>query len=275
MYIKCTAPTSSPENKIIEWEGTKEEGKTWAQAKTFFGALYKARRSYESDMKAHRSSFETANSFTQNPRNGVERSMDERSTDIAVTKVTTKFPTNQQVEYSDSLEESLLKANEYAATITSRAEADQTIIMAELKEQRKYTHLALDQNTKLMEMLVKSGMGGEATNATHDCRKKNKAERTCKNCKKSGYHEDDECFKLEKNAENCPGWYVKNQKQDGTGSQLVTFKNKNIIESNHMIKRILEIYQQNNTRTPLTSQVEAIDITPNKNINNIREDEDS
>ena len=57
--------------------------------------------------------------------------------------------------------------------------------------------------------------------------------------------------------------------------QLVTFKSKNIIESNHTIKRILEIYRQNNTRTPLTSQVEALDIALNENINNIREEADS
>ena len=89
--------------------------------------------------KAHRSSFETANIFTQNPRNGSERSMAERSMDTASTKATTKSPTNQWVEYSDSLEDSLLKAKKYAAAITSREEADQTSIMAELKEQRKQT----------------------------------------------------------------------------------------------------------------------------------------
>ena len=57
------------EKEFIEWDGTKEEDKTWAKSKTYFGALYRARRSYESDMKAHRSSFETANIFTQNPQN--------------------------------------------------------------------------------------------------------------------------------------------------------------------------------------------------------------
>ena len=65
---------------------------------------------------------------------------------------------------------------------------------------------------------------------------------------------------------------MKRQKQDGTGLQLVTFKSKNIIEYNQTIKRILEIYQQNNNRTPLTSQVEALDIPPNEKINNIREE---
>ena len=59
--------------------------------------------------------------------------------------------------------------------------------------------MALDQSTKIMAMLVKIGLGGEATDPTRDHRKKKKAERTCKNCKKSGYHEGDECFKLEKN----------------------------------------------------------------------------
>ena len=92
---------------FIEWEETKEKDKTWAKAKTYFDALYKARRSYESDMKAHRSSFETSNSFTQNPQNGSEQSTTERSTYTAATKATTKSPTSQWVEYSDSLEESL------------------------------------------------------------------------------------------------------------------------------------------------------------------------
>ena len=84
--------------------------------------------------------------------------------------------------------------------------------MEELKEQRKQTQLALDQNTKLMSMVVKSGMGGEATDPTRDRGKKKKAERTCQNCKKSGYHEDDECFTLENNANKRPTWYVKSQK---------------------------------------------------------------
>ena len=110
--------------------GDKGRGKTWAKAKTFFVALYKARRLYESDMKAHHSSFETANSFTQNPWHGSDRSMSERSTDTAATKATTKYPTNQLVDYSDILEDSLLEAKEYAAAITSKSEAVQTSIMA-------------------------------------------------------------------------------------------------------------------------------------------------
>ena len=57
--------------------------------------------------------------------------------------------------------------------------------------------------------------------------------------------------------------------------QLFTFKSKDIIESNHTIERKLEIYRQNNNRTPLTSQVEALTFPPTKNINNIREEADS
>ena len=76
----------------------------------------------------------------------------------------------------------------------------------------KKIQLALEQNTKLMAILVKSGMGGKATDPTCNRGKKNKAECTCKNCKKSGYHEDDECFTLEKNADKRPAWYVKSQK---------------------------------------------------------------
>ena len=83
--------------------------------------------------------------------------------------------------------------------------------MAELKEQRKQKQIALYQNTKLMAILVKSVLGGESQDHTRDRGKKKKAERTCKNCKKSGYHEDDECFTLEKNANKRPTWYVKIQ----------------------------------------------------------------
>ena len=125
------------EKEFIKWGGTKEEDKTWVKANTYFGALYKARTSYESDMKAHRSSFETAHRFTQNPHNESEHSTAERSADTPATKATTKSPTNQWVEYSDSLEDSLLEAKEYAAAITSKADTDQTSIMAELKEQIK------------------------------------------------------------------------------------------------------------------------------------------
>ena len=84
--------------------------------------------------------------------------------------------------------------------------------MVELKEKIKQPQLALDQNTNLMEIFVKSGLGGEAPDHTRDGGKKKKAERTCKNCKKSGYHEDDECFTLEKNASKRPKWYVKSKK---------------------------------------------------------------
>ena len=84
--------------------------------------------------------------------------------------------------------------------------------MTELKEQRKQTQLALYQNTKRMEMLVKSGLGVEAPDHTQYPGKKKKAEHTCKNFKKSGYHEDDKCFTLEKITAKRPTWYVKSQK---------------------------------------------------------------
>ena len=203
MYNRCTAPTSSPKKNSSSGR-RQRNSKKWAKAKTFFGALYKVRRSYENNMKAHRSSFETSNRLTENPWHGSERSMSERSTDTAATKATTKSPTNKWVEYSNSLEDSLLRAKEYTSAITPKAESDQTSIMAELKEQRKQIQLELDQNTKLMAMLVKSGMGGKSTYTTRDFRKKMKEECVCKNCKKSGYHEDDNCFTLEKNANKRP-----------------------------------------------------------------------
>ena len=52
----------------------------------------------------------------------------------------------------------------------------------------------------------------KAPDHTLNREKKKKSERMCKNCKKSGYHEDDECFTLEKNANKRPACYVKIQK---------------------------------------------------------------
>ena len=66
-------------------------------------------------------------------------------------------------------------------------------------------------------MLVKSGLRGETIDPTRDRGKKKKAERTCKICKKSGYHEDDKCFTLEKKANKRPTWYVKSQKKGWNG----------------------------------------------------------
>ena len=80
------------EKEFIEWEVTKEEDKTWAKAKTYFGALYRARRSYESDMKENLSSFETAHSLTKNPPNGSESNTTERNADTAATKAKKNCP---------------------------------------------------------------------------------------------------------------------------------------------------------------------------------------
>ena len=64
-------PISSP-NKIYRVRGDKGKGKNMGKSKDLFGALYKTRRLYQINMKAHRSSFETANTFTKNPHHGSE-----------------------------------------------------------------------------------------------------------------------------------------------------------------------------------------------------------
>ena len=40
------------ERKLTEWEEKAEADKSWADAKTYFGSLYKTRKKYNSDMKA-------------------------------------------------------------------------------------------------------------------------------------------------------------------------------------------------------------------------------
>ena len=51
------------EKDLTDWEAKTENAKTWTAATTYFGKLYQTRRSYESDMKAHRAGYESTNSF--------------------------------------------------------------------------------------------------------------------------------------------------------------------------------------------------------------------
>ena len=82
--------------------------------------------------------------------------------------------------------------------------------MNELKEQRKQTAAAMDQNTKLMATL-KSNLCGNGLN--------NESRAYCggtfthaeahmqKLWRDDVFHEDDDCFKVEKTKEKHPVWY--------------------------------------------------------------------
>ena len=78
----------------------------------------------------------------------------------------TAKPPNEWVQYTDSLEDSLIEAKEYAAAMTTKND-NQAKILEELREQRAQTKLVLEQNKKLMKLLAK-GMMISGTSNTSD-----------------------------------------------------------------------------------------------------------
>ena len=67
-------------------------------------------------------------------------------------------------------------------------------------------------NTKLLEMLATKGFTLDSTTNPNNNQKtrvrgKKVEKRLCGNCKREGYHYDDDCFGLEKNKANRPSWY--------------------------------------------------------------------
>ena len=71
----------------------------------------------------------------------------------------------------------------------------------------------MDQNTKLLALLTSGGHGKDTSSPATDSNNQTRGggvrreKRLCKNCKKEGYHEDEECFTLAKNATKRPSWY--------------------------------------------------------------------
>ena len=112
------------------------------------------------------------------------------------------------VEYSDSLEDSLTEAKEYAAALESKAERTQSALMTKIEP-------AMDQNTKLLALKAKGGFSSPKDDGKskeqHRCggQRGKKEPRVCNNCKDECYHEDDDCFKLEENKAQRPKWYIK------------------------------------------------------------------
>ena len=200
------------EREMTEWEETPEEDKTWATAKTYFGSLYKKRKKYNSDMKARGAGFESANSIAHSysPKNNASicggATVNTAASSVSARSSTTPLDKTQWVEYSDSLEDSLTEAKEYAAALEAKAEGSQASLLAKLE-------LAMEQNTKLMTLMAKGGLnnsaedGGAKDDKKTISRRPKKPPRLCKHCGEKGYHEDEQCFSLEKNKAKRPKWY--------------------------------------------------------------------
>jgi len=199
------------ERDMTEWEEKPEADKDWATAKTYFGSLFKKRKKYNSDMKARGAGFESANSVAQKyqpnpPSFSGDATVGTTTSSFSGRGSTTPLDKTQWVEYSDSLEDSLTEAKEYAASLEAKAAGDQATLLQKLE-------MAMEQNTKLLALMAKGGLsnnsdeGGAKDEKKTFTRRPRKKARLCKHCGEEGYHEDDQCFSLEKNKAKRPKWY--------------------------------------------------------------------
>jgi hypothetical protein len=115
------------------------------------------------------------------------------------------------LEYTTSLEGALENATEHTAAIT----LDNTTILQNLDAQQK---AILEQQAKFMALLSQTDLA-PLTPPTAPRNQRNRPNATtptegrriacfCNSCKKDKcYHEDDECFALDKNKDKRPSWY--------------------------------------------------------------------
>eukprot|EP00804_Cyclotella_cryptica_P029542 CCRYP_020578-RA/>CCRYP_020578-RA protein AED:0.38 eAED:0.35 QI:0/0/0/0.66/0/0/3/0/585 len=124
-------------------------------------------------------------------------------------------PSSQQtlVDYTNSIKGALKAATEHAASLTTA----QGELLQKLDQQHS---ILLAQNTKFLEMLAanstRTGTPFSTAPAESSTRQRTRDKkpsigpRFCNSCKKDKcFHEDDDCFVLEKNAAKRPAWYVK------------------------------------------------------------------
>ena len=114
-------------------------------------------------------------------------------------------PTNQQtmIKYTNSLESEIDNAREDAVSMTTTQET----LLQRLEDQQKTT---LRQQNKFMAMMKKTDEERRPrNNRSRERENRNQGEkRKCNSCgKEVVYHQDNECFLLEKNKDKRPSWY--------------------------------------------------------------------
>ena len=122
------------EKEMVVWENRLAINMDWEQAKNYFGALYKQRRSFNADMKAHRAGYESANSIGDNRQFNSAMSLAGLSTTSGNTKPTLASQYPEEFDaYTTTLEDALEDSKDYAASISTKANDDQSKIMLQLE----------------------------------------------------------------------------------------------------------------------------------------------
>eukprot|EP00804_Cyclotella_cryptica_P030544 CCRYP_014827-RA/>CCRYP_014827-RA protein AED:0.57 eAED:0.57 QI:0/0/0/0.5/1/1/2/0/398 len=172
-YVESMYASEMFDDKEMQaWEIKPSADKTWDAAKAHFAAIYKSKEKFNAEREARLGGFESANHHSLH-------------------------------EYTNSLEGALENATEHAAAIT----LDNTTLLHKFEAQQK---AILDQQAKFLTLLSPPTAPRQQRNRSNGTppSEGRRPQHFCNSCKKDDvYHEDDECFVLDKNKDKCPSWY--------------------------------------------------------------------
>eukprot|EP00804_Cyclotella_cryptica_P001037 CCRYP_008358-RA/>CCRYP_008358-RA protein AED:0.67 eAED:0.67 QI:0/0/0/0.5/1/1/2/0/762 len=183
------------DKEMQAWEVLTEQ--TWENAKTHFFTLYKSKEKFNAEREARTGGYDSANSAVSMSTSPFLSSLNAGPL----------LPSQQTLaDYTTSLEGALEAATDHAAALTTA----QGELLRKLDQQHT---ILLAQNAKFLEMLAanstQTGTPAPTSNRprTRD-KKPSVGPRFCNSCKKDKcFHEDDDCFALEKNAAKRPAWH--------------------------------------------------------------------
>ena len=224
------------EDDLSKWENKPDDQKTYALAYKYFQDLDNEHKNFQKNMEASRNGYESTSLMlsmsgrsvtsggggataiqgsTTSVRGSEGATINGRYSNNFTVKGDKPFhpddasiPTQLMDDYTVALEENLNEAKEHIAALKDNHEAQ----LRELKEAGTSFQA---QQMKMMEMLTQQlaalsgGVCGPVTAGGGTGGKPRKQKRKCGVCGMEGYHEDDECFKLEKNKAKRPAWAKK------------------------------------------------------------------
>ena len=203
-YVESMYASEMFDDKEMQaWEVKPSAEKTWDAAKTHFVTIYKSKEKFNAERAARSGGFESASSFSD-----CSSRASNKPPQIPPNISSSLSTVDHQslLEYTNSLEGALETATEHAAAIT----LDRTSILQKLDTQQK---TILEQQAKFMALIAQTNATPTAPRNQRNRRNATMPTRGrrppcfCNSCKKESYHDDDECFALDKNKDKCPSWY--------------------------------------------------------------------
>jgi hypothetical protein len=200
-YVESMYASEMFDDKEMQaWEIKPAADKTWDAAKAHFVAIYKSKEKFNAEREARSGGFESASSFLDSESRAYNNPPHVPAT---INSALSPADHHSLIEYTNSLEGALETATEHAAAIT----LDNTTLLHKLEAQQK---AILDQQARFLTLLSPSTTPRQQRNrsSTTPPSEGRRPQRFCNSCKKDGvYHEDDDCYALDKNKDKRPSWY--------------------------------------------------------------------